>query len=89
MSAKTCRAEVVVFGVLFCIAATGCGQVGGHDHAFTSRDEGVAVRYPDNWRLTTRNDNYVPDPALCFDLTPRGDAKVDLRLGGGVARRAH
>jgi hypothetical protein len=45
------------------------------------------VRYPDNWRLTTRNDNDVPDPALCFDLAPKADAKVDLRrrIGQGLS----
>jgi hypothetical protein len=59
---------------------TGCGRAEDHEHVFSSRAEGVAVRYPDDWRLTTRNDNYVPDPALCFDLAPNADTKVDLRV---------
>jgi hypothetical protein len=79
MSAKTCWAELVVVA-LACIVVTGCGRAEGHEHVFSSRAEGVAVRYPDDWRLTTRNDNYVPDPALCFDLAPNAATSIDVRV---------
>jgi hypothetical protein len=59
-----------------------CGSTGDSVLAktFASAAEGIAVRYPDAWRLTTRNDGVVPDPALCFALAPKADAKVELRV---------
>jgi hypothetical protein len=41
----------------------------GSMHAFSSSAEGISVRYPDGWSLTTANHSYVPDPALCFDVS--------------------
>jgi hypothetical protein len=63
MSARASTAALGVVGALACIVVTGCGRAGGHEHVFSSRAEGVAVRYPNNWHLTTRNDNYVPSKA--------------------------
>lgn len=34
--------------------------------------DGVAVGVPAGWRVTTRNETYVPNPALCFQLQSRG-----------------
>jgi hypothetical protein len=48
--------------------------------SFVSKAEGVTIRYPEDWRLTTHNDGYVPDPALCFDLKPKNALRVDLRI---------
>jgi hypothetical protein len=49
--------------------------------SFSSRSEGVGVRYPDGWTLTTVNHGYVPDPALCFDLAKvTASTIVDLKL---------
>jgi hypothetical protein len=65
----------VCSGALF----AACGGAPGQ-RSFTSAKEGVAISYPSIWKLTTRNDNYVPDPALCFDLVPKGSSRVDLRV---------
>jgi hypothetical protein len=65
-------------GVCSCALLAACGGAPGQ-RSFTSAKEGVAISYPSIWKLTTRNDNYVPDPALCFDLVPKGSSRVDLR----------
>jgi hypothetical protein len=41
---------------------------------------GVAVRYPSAWQLTTYNNTFVPDPALCFELAPTANAGVDVKV---------
>jgi hypothetical protein len=67
--------------VLAAQALSGCAR--GHSptiRSFTSESEGVAIRYPAGWLLTTRNDSYVPDPALCLDLKPKNSRRVDLRI---------
>ena len=39
------------------------------------------MRYPGGWTLTTANHGYVPDPALCFDLSKVTPQEiVDLRV---------
>lgn len=43
---------------------------------FTGARIGVAVRYPSAWQLTTYNNTFVPDPALCFELAPTPNAGV-------------
>jgi hypothetical protein len=48
---------------------------------FSSQREGIAVSYPDDWRLTTRNDSYVPNPALCLALsTNAGGSRSQLKV---------
>jgi hypothetical protein len=45
--------------------------------------DGVTVRYPAGWRITTRNSTFVPNPALCFELRPdsaAANAKVDVKV---------
>jgi hypothetical protein len=50
-------------------------------HHFSNERDGIAVRYPDGWRLTTRNDSYVPNPALCFALsTQAGGSRSQLKV---------
>jgi hypothetical protein len=50
-------------------------------HSLTSSPEGIGVRYPDGWGLTTANHGYVPDPALCFDVSKvTAQEIVDLRV---------
>lgn len=65
------------------LALTSCG--GSSDetpaHLFSSSAEGIGVRYPDGWTLTTANHGYVPDPALCFDVSKvTAEEIVDLRV---------
>jgi hypothetical protein len=73
---------VVVVGVCAGAVGAGCGGSGAValDRSFARTVEGLGVSYPSSWRLTTRNDNHVPDPALCFDLVPKADSSVDLRV---------
>jgi hypothetical protein len=49
--------------------------------SFASASDGIAVRYPAAWTLTTANHGYVPNPAFCFDIS-KVTAKeiVDLRV---------
>jgi hypothetical protein len=51
-------------------------------HSFSSSSEGISVRYPGGgWNLTTVNHNYVPDPALCFDISKvTAQTIVDLKV---------
>jgi len=65
------------------IALTSCG--GSSDailtRSFASRAAGIGVRYPAGWTLTTANHGYVPDPALCFDISHVTARQiVDLRM---------
>ncbi len=60
-----------------------CGDSSGRrlTHSFSSTPEGVSVRYPDGWSLTTVNHDYVPDPALCFDVSNvTAQTIVDLKV---------
>jgi hypothetical protein len=57
----------------------GCGGA-GPAKTFAGRRIGVAVRYPTTWQLTTYNNTFVPDPALCFDLAPTAGAGVDVKV---------
>jgi hypothetical protein len=50
-------------------------------HSLLSSSEGIGVRYPDGWTVTTADHGYVPDPALCFDVSKVTAQKiVDLRV---------
>jgi hypothetical protein len=65
------------------VALTSCGRSSHATlmHSFSSSPEGIGVRYPDGWTLTTVNHDYVPDPALCFDVTKViAQQIVDLRV---------
>jgi hypothetical protein len=64
----------------FMLAGCGGSRSTSLNRSFSSSTEEIAVNYPSGWRLATHNDNYVPDPALCFDLQPNADGKVDLRV---------
>jgi len=49
--------------------------------SFSSTSEGIGVRYPDGWTLTTANHGFVSDPALCFDVSKvTAQEIVDLRV---------
>lgn len=51
--------------------ASGCshGVSRKLDQHFRSRTDGIDARYPTGWRISTRNDTFVPNPALCFRLS--------------------
>jgi hypothetical protein len=65
------------------IGLTSCGR-SSHatlTHSFSSSSEGIGVRYPAGWTLTTANHGYVPDPALCFDVSKvTAQEIVELRV---------
>jgi hypothetical protein len=67
----------------YSLGVTSCGRSSDATlaHSFSSSSEGIGVRYPDGWILTTVNHGYVPDPALCFDVS-KVTARhiVDLRV---------
>jgi hypothetical protein len=79
-----CRALIAgTLGVVCSLGLTSCG--GSSDatlpHSLSSRSEGIGVRYPDGWTFTTANHGYVPDPALCFDVSKATAREiVDLRV---------
>lgn len=82
---KMTMRRVLIAGSLLAasvLALTSCG--GSSDvlvHSLSSRSQGIGVRYPDGWTLTTANQGYVSDPALCFDLSRvTAQAIVDLRV---------
>jgi hypothetical protein len=65
------------------LGLTSCG--GSSDamltHSLSSSSEGIGVRYPDGWTLTSANHGYVPDPALCFDASKvTAQEIIDLRV---------
>ena len=78
------RALIAGSLVVVCsIGLTSCGRSSDATltHAHSSRPDGIGVRYPDGWTLTTANDGYVPDPALCFDVSKvTAQEIVDLRV---------
>jgi hypothetical protein len=67
---------VLVVGT--CFAVTACGsQAPTLLQAFNGRADGISARYPAGWRLSTRNDSYVPNPALCFRVSSK-DLEIKL-----------
>jgi hypothetical protein len=68
---------VTATAVFLALACTACGT---NHQSFVSKPEGVSISYPTAWQLTTHNDSYVPDPALCLDLKPKVDPRIDLRV---------
>jgi len=65
------------------LALTSCGRPSDVTlaHSFSSKSEGISVRYSDGWTLTTANLGYVSDPALCFDVSKvTAQEIVDLRV---------
>jgi len=65
------------------LGVTSCGRSSDSTltHSLRSRSEGIGVGYPDGWTLTTANHGYVPDPALCFDVSKvTAQEIVDLRV---------
>ena len=83
---STMNRRGVIAGSSLCacsLALTSCGRSsdGTLTHSLSSRSEGIGVRYPDGWTLTTVNHGYVPDPALCFDVSKvTAQEIVDLRV---------
>jgi len=79
-----CRALIVGSLVVACsLGLTSCGRSSDSTltHSFRNSSEGIGVRYPDGWTLTTANHGYVPDPALCFDVSKvTAQEIVDLRV---------
>jgi hypothetical protein len=75
------RIVFAILGSVVAVALTSCGGPSGAalPHSFGSGSDGIAVRYPAGWALTTANPEHVPDPALCFDVSPAGGGVV-LRL---------
>jgi len=47
---------------------------------FRNTTEGIAVRYPTGWDLTTGVRTVVTDPALCFALAPTGNSRVEIKV---------
>ncbi len=71
------------FVVVCSIGLTACGRASHATltHAVSNSSDGIGVRYPDGWTLTTANHGYVPDPALCFDVSKvTAQEIVDLRV---------
>jgi hypothetical protein len=63
------------------VVAVGCAHSSSLSHHFSNQREGIAVSYPEGWQLTTRNDDYVPNPALCFALsTAAGGSRSQLKV---------
>jgi hypothetical protein len=78
------RALIAGSLVLACsLGLTSCGRSSDATltHSLSNSSEGIGVRYPDGWTLTTANHGYVPDPALCFDVSKvTAQEIVDLRV---------
>jgi hypothetical protein len=78
--------RTLIAGSLAVLCSVGLTSCGGSSHAtpthaLVSSSEGISVRYPDGWTLTTANHGYVPDPALCFDVSRvTAHEIVDLRV---------
>jgi hypothetical protein len=75
--------QALIAATLVACSLTSCG--GSSDakltRSFSSGPEGIGVRYPDGWTLATANHGYVPDPALCFDVSKvTAQEIVDLRI---------
>lgn len=77
------RATVAAVALLVVLVLMACGGAssGGRGEFFSSRSEGLSVRYPSGWTLSTANHGYVLDPALCFDISKvTAQEIVDLRI---------
>lgn len=77
------RLAWAALGSVVALALTSCGRSSDATlaHSFSSGSEGIGVRYPNGWTLTTANDGYVSDPALCFDVSKvTAQEIVDLRI---------
>jgi len=77
------RVAPAVLGSVVALAIAGCGRSAGQTlgHSFSSRSDGIALRYPAGWMLTTANHGYVSDPALCFDVSKvTAQEIIDLRV---------
>lgn len=77
------RLAWAALGWVAVLVLTSCGALPhvALTHLFSSRAEGIGVRYPDGWILTTVNHGYVSDPALCLDVSSVGAQEiVDLRI---------
>ncbi len=48
--------------------------------SFRSASEGVVVRYPTGWLLTTGVPTVVTDPGVCFALVPGHTSGVDVQV---------
>lgn len=78
--------RALIAGALVVACSLGLTSCGGSSdstltHSLSSSSEGIDVRYPDGWTLTTANHGYVPDPALCFDVSKvTAQEIVDLRV---------
>ncbi|HEV2590258.1 MAG TPA: hypothetical protein VGU02_00065 [Gaiellaceae bacterium] len=72
----------VSLAVACSLALTSCARSQAtRMRSFSRNSEGIGVRYPDGWTLTTVNHGYVPDPALCFDVSKiTAQQIVDLRV---------
>jgi hypothetical protein len=76
-----CAALGLVAALALTSSACGGGSGGALPQSFSSTSEGVGVRYPEGWTLTTANHGYVSDPALCFDVSKVTAREViDLRV---------
>lgn len=81
MNRKALLAGSFVLTSLLGLTSCGRSSNGALTHSFSTRSEGIGVRYLDGWTLTTGNHGYVPDPALCFDVSKVTAQKiVDLRV---------
>jgi hypothetical protein len=77
------RCICAALGLAAALVLASCGGRPGLrlQQVFSSRSDGVSVRFPDGWILTTKNHNYVPDPALCFDISKAAaQSNIDLRV---------
>ena len=77
------RAACAALGLMAALFPTPCGRSSDVRlaHSFSSRSEGLGVRYPEGWALMTANLGYVSDPAFCFDLSKVTAREiVDLRV---------
>lgn len=77
------RVAWAALGSAAALALTSCGKATDLTlaNSFASKSEGIGVRYPDGWTLTTANLGYVSDPALCFDVSKVTALEiVDLRV---------
>lgn len=77
------RVACAALGSAAALALTSCGASSDATltHSFSNSSEGIGMRYPDGWTLTTANHGYVSDPALCFDVSKvTAQEIVDLRV---------
>ena len=81
MNRRGVTAASLVVACSFVLPSCGTSSEATLTHSLASRSEGIGVRYPDGWTLTTANHGYVSDPALCFDISKvTAQEIVDLRV---------